>query len=533
MGVRRAFGVLYILVIIGACDAAWAQNCAQRDPDTNLCIGPQIAGIDHLPLSLTPPANRTKLDPYGIYRVAVVCKETKPLPVETNSGIFARNNVATAHTIAITDQGVTSSAFPAADKAKAVIGVFAVSGDTKNRSGFVNRACDTDFFISARKPLFLAASAAKATAASPSVLTQALYNVVKIVIPIWPLFTGTALAGEIKNQLTAVKDSEQPLKDFFAGFDNGITSTIVQPLYVGTHVIKTEYSRVTVSVTRLKSIIQLGNDTFRAAFEDTFIVLKDQIAPAAGPLNADQFSLKCASIRNQLAAPGLSTYDATYALGYAAHQAGLAPDKVMDCLGRDHALIAANEFEATYWKDYAGTFTKEDVRSHFPEVKPWPVPPPFPGAVETRYRQMMLVLGMYAQPETPPDSVAKMLGGYLAAKIEVSNETDRFPFLETNPSNVEFMKVLTDKGYRRFGCVASDTQALGMFLAFPLKPTADGGQYKTSDALLLRTWFDADRRVARVRISDDYTTVEGILTKYGRRCGETVVVAPPPKPPTS
>jgi hypothetical protein len=505
--------------------------CQQFDTDTHTCIGPETAKSEDLLLTVTPPQKNKALSAYGIYRVEIICKQRSALPVDTEHGFFTDKNLVLSHTIAITDQNISSSALPTADKTKAFIGVFAVSGETKKRDGFVNEACSTSFFVSARKPLYLIASASKATATIPSTLTQALYNVAKIAIPIWPLLTGTALVSPLKDKLTAIKDSEQPLKDFISGFDNGTTSTISKSLNEGTYSVDTQYSRARISITRLKSIIELSsesveNEKFRTAFEDTFAAFKDELGPAS-PLNDAQFAQRCSSRHNQLLATGLSSYDATYALGYAAHLAGLTADKVITCLGVDFAPIAAKEFEKRYWNSFTGTFNETDVKSSLGTVTPWPIQPPFP-SVEVRYRQLMIVLGIYAQSEQPSKDVQNNFLNYVAPTISISNETDNFTITDTTLSNSDFIKLIKDKGFQRFGCVASDTQALGMFLVFPLKPTAND-QYKATDALLIRSWFDADRRLARLRITYDFSVIESILANYGRRCGSTVVVAPSPK----
>ena len=79
------------------------------------------------------------------------------------------------------------------------------------------------------------------------------------------------------------------------------------------------------------------------------------------------------------------------------------------------------------------------------------------------------------------------------------------------------------KNFRRAGCLSSDTDALAFVLLF--RSTSERNQFKPSDTVVMRIWYDDQHVIGRIEMDYDVGLVEKALAdRKSRICGENLEV---------
>lgn len=255
-------------------------------------------------------------------------------------GIFNRTDVVTNHFIALTNKALTGDALPI--DARVLIPVYSVGTANANQSNFTNKACNTSFFISGREPLFIAATANQTKANTPSAISNLIFQGIKIFNPIAPLFAGATAVTALTPVLNGLAATQEPLKQLFAQFDSKGTQTYSAPVYVGETNIRTPYSRTTVTVKEVPSILKTENGKFIISFEDTLKGYSDEVRVVT--LNAEAVAANCRSYSGQLVSKNFPAYDVAYGLSYVTQTAGLDKKKAVPCLGKQYGLLSVKSF---------------------------------------------------------------------------------------------------------------------------------------------------------------------------------------------
>jgi hypothetical protein len=480
-------------------------------------------------VTIKSPNRQVELDPFGIYRVDIVCHQ-KTLPVD-DLAQFMKNNVTASLLFAITDQNYTG-VFPSPDRAKAIVSVYAVGGGTTNRSSFINLACNTTFFVPARKKLYLVAASAKIDNHVLGPAGNGIYDAVNVVSSAWSLFIGAAIPGAAGRRVSAIKDSEGPVASILTHYDKGHSPTANKMLYQGTQKIEAEYGWATVSVTRLRSIVDLSATDpklkhFRADLQDTISTVYKGGLKSSDSL--DQISASCrGEDDNMRNLANFGSYDSAYSLSFLARLAGFSAEQIIHCLGKDYALTAAHDFmklpfvdEKTTWHKEE-QFTENDVNVVLPPATSKILQPQFKD-VSKRLGAILGGMRLYSTLEkpTPTDKVA--LSAFLAESVDAADSTGLLEKPDELIANDKLMERLSEKKITRFGCLMADADSLAMFLGVPEKPS-QGLKYQLNEVVLMRLWLNASQSLSSLAISYDEPTIQTIIKNS---CGPTLSFASP------
>jgi hypothetical protein len=506
----------------------------------------QFASADDKPdnagLSVVPPRKKTVPDPNRTYLVTVSC--TRPrgkaaLPLQSSGGFWWQTNTAATHLLAITDSNTNT--FPTPDKAKAFIAVYAISGDDTNRTSYVNEACNTKFFLSIRKPLYLLTNALKTDSNVLGPGLKVAEAGLAIASSIWPLFTGLPIPSSPSARFSAVKNSSGPIADFVASFNKGASPTVAYRLYADNYIIDTDYSHVVVNVSPLVSIVGLKDTVVTAEYQDALTqVFKDKLSSG---LTSDTVVGPCLSMSNQMRdQQGISSLDIAYGLLFLSVDAGLQREQIIRCLGSRYASQAV-QFVKKDW-DTNQKFSSEDVATVLPSASLTPPQPNFDRNIKLRLADVMGAMRTYAiiKDDAVTDADKSGLSAFLAPTLSINNKSDQVSLpvaVVTSDAGVKkgagdqpvspFKPVLNwqlmdalKKKYTRFGCLYHDNDSLALFLAIPEAPTTQE-KYQISDVLPLRLWLNSKQQVSQLQIVFDGADIAAAIKANSTACGPNVL----------
>ena len=433
-------------------------------------------------VGIITPKDEIEPDVRKLYRVDVTCNATQRLPA-ASSGLFNRTDLVTSHFVAITGKALTGTELPA--DAKILIPVYSVSTAKANQSNFTNKACNQSFFISGREPLFVAATTNQTRSNSPSALSNLLYGGLKLFNPVWPLFAGATAVAAVQPILNGIAATEAPLKEMFSKFDAKGTQTYSYPLYLGETNIRTPYSRTTITVKEVPSVIETDNGKFIVSFEDSLKGFWEEVR--APNLDVKTIAANCRSYSGQLVAKNFPAEDVIYGLSYITRPAGLDTEKSVACLGKEYGLRSVDLFTCpppgTGLKCLWNRFSKDALTAdNFKD--PYP-----PQKYDARFfKGLVNAMADYAAAGPNGDDATRAaLASYFQDSVELEDFERLVQGKDGLVSPAAFMQQMVESGFSKFGCDVKDTQAAGLLFAFPPAPAADG-LYHGEDLVALRTW---------------------------------------------
>ena len=454
---------------------------------------------------------RTRMNKEDLYSVTVTCGVNDIAnPVDWNP--FVAKNLVTSHVIALTTSKLAQTDMPAADKTRATITVFSIAGDDQSRKVFLNKNCKSSFLVSGRENLFLAATANQTTTNKPGPLTRLVYEAIQVAIPILPLIKGTALASTI---VSDVAKTEDPLKKVISELDKGRTYTKADDIFIGNNVIRTPYSRVIVRVSKIRSLLDPTNADFLKIFEDATDAAQASLAlsGAAAP------SQKCGEFASGLKGRNFSPPDIAYALVLVSQAANLTQKNTLDCMSEKYALQALDTRILPAWNRYNGkNYSEDDASSYFASTGGAIIAQPKFERWATNLRILVKVVGGYLQ-----SGGTKTVDwpAFYTDPVHLTNTTTYYSetFGESDTSLATVFKTLIDKNFRRAGCLTSETDSLAAFVLFRvLSPSEiNQRQFKPSETVVMRIWFNKKQRVSRVQIDYDVALLEKALNGLPER----------------
>jgi hypothetical protein len=469
------------------------------------------------------PSSKKKLNDEDLYAVTISCKLKKNKSLSDWNPFWSKT-VATSHIVALTNTKLSQQELPT--NARATITVFAISGDDSNKKIFLNDHCQTQFLISGREKVFIAATANQSTTNQPGPLSRFLFQTIQVALPILPLIQGTTLVGTM---LTDVGKTQDPLNKLFAELNKGRTYTESNELYLDDTKIVTPYSEVTINVAKIKSVLDAGQQDFRKIFEDATDSAESTLA-LSGAANPAQ---KCGEFSSGLRGRNFSPTDIAYALILVSQAANLNQTNTLDCLGKRFALTALGENEDRAWNRYFGkVYSAADAKSYFAENGgPITRQPKFANW-QGKLGDAAASLGAYLQNG---GKVKGDVNRYFADPIQIENHTSFYSDRrgETSAPLSEFLSTLIAKNFRRAGCLTSDTEALASIVLFRTEKVDQGppNTFNSADTVIMRVWYNESQLVYRLQLEYDVGLVEKALSaRQSRVCGENLEVLAPPKP---
>jgi hypothetical protein len=468
-------------------------------------------------LGILLPKDRVEPDPRKLYQVDVTCNTTQLLPA-ANRGIFNRSDVVTSHVVAITNKALTGPALPT--DAKVLIPIYSVSTAQANQSNFTNDACNQSFFVSGAERLFIAATANQTRTNSPSGLSKMLYTGLKLFNPIAPLFAGAEAVAAVQPILNGIASTQAPLQEMFSHFDAAGTQTFSGRVFVGETNVRTEYSRTTIKVQEVPSIVQTANGRFIVSFEESLKGYSDELEKVTDEGGA---KAKCDKDANLLLQRNFPGYDAAYGLTLVTRTAGLSPEWTLACLGKPYAMLSIKEFQPLWqkFKDRTRPITQADIDQYFENELPYPI---------QRYRSDFFRHLRNAMTDAAgsnaPDEQRTSLAKYFDDQIELRN-SDRLLDGSDTPTTIastDFVPKLTAKGITKFGCDGKDAQAAGILFGFKDKPKS-GETYKDDEPIAIRTWIGQSGKITRVDVFSQPGLAEAVAKPTLMSCGRGIRLA--------
>lgn len=463
-------------------------------------------------------SSSVKLNKSDLYAVTIDCHVDDVLS-GSSWNPFVETNLVTSHMIALTTSRLAQADLPTPDKSRATITAFSVSGDDKSRKVFLNKHCRSTFLVSGRETLYLAATANQATTNTPGPVTRLIYSAIQVAIPILPLIQGTSLVSTIVGDVAKTQD---PLKTVIAELDKGRTFTKSDDLYVGNNVIRTPYSRVVVSISKVKSLLDKGNEDFLKIFEDATDAAETALALNSPGVN---FNTKCGEFAASLKGRNFSPTDIAYALVLVTQAAHLSRNSTLECMTSSYALQALDDRNLPAWNRYSGkNYTQADATSYFavgggaivaqPKFKEWAV----------SLGIMVKVMGAYLQSG---GTQTVDWSRYYTDPVHLTNTATFYSkdYGESDPTLANFLTTLVEKKFRRAGCLTSDTDSLAAFILFRTDDP-NKKQFDAADTIAVKLWYNEKQRISRLQLDYDPDVLEKALNgKKERICGEDLMVS--------
>lgn len=513
--------------------ASFGQSCEFYLPNGE--CGPAVtapdanAGLKNNPdlLTIRVP-QKAVLVKDALYTVNLTCNRVAYNTVNNPWGLFVNKQRTTSHIIAITNQRLASNQLPS--DARATVAVYSVSDGTQNSNTFINDGCNISFVLSGKDSAFLAATTNQSDTNTPGVLTNAIFDFVKLTLSVVPLFTGTTFASHWAPSFNQAVADQPTLANIFTQLDKGNTVTKAADLYEGKTTITTPYSSVDIVISRIKSLIDLHNDRFTSDFEKVVETAKPNLK--LDTLSGDGLDSQCAGFAGDLLSRNFSTTDVAYALAYATLLFGLDKEKTLTCLGSNYALPALNHQALwTKFNSKGAPYNAVDVKTRFQDDDAAkPAQPAFSKVQDNPLQHAQAALGAYLQlsPNQITPAVTNALAKYFSSAFVIEDLSD-IGFDDGAVAPDQFaMKVAI--AAKHVGCLTSDTEAVAVFFAF--KGAGTNGQYSPTDAVAIRVWVDEYRKIAWAKLTaDDAASLleKALQARSSRTCG-TVTVAAPAKP---
>lgn len=463
----------------------------------------------------------------ALYVVRLSCKNIKYKSDNDTWGLFVDKNRVTSHIIALTKQRLADVKLPT--DALAAVTVFSITDGAQTKNSFINEGCNVSFVMAGRDPIYLAATANQSETNRPGILTDTVFDLVKIFLSVGPLFHGTTFESHWQAELTAAKDQQPTATNLLTHLDRGNTVTKADDLYEGTTTVTTPYSKVEINISRIKSLVDLNNNRFMSDFETMVKSSKSDLK--LDTLSGQSLRTKCEGVGAELFDKNLSANDVSYALAYLANLAPLNKAQTLDCLGPNFALPALKH--TSLWTKFhpgkGAPYTEQEVRIKFlNEDVPKPAQPDFALIKDNPMQRLQNALGAYLRlpADKQTDKEKAKVTRLFAPSVHVEDWSGELE-IEDGPMSAAAFATVLAKVSRNVGCVTSDTEAGAVFFAFK-KPTGQNGKYRPSDALSIRVWVGEGRKILWLSLDNEGAPalLEKALQSRGSRiCGSVEVAA--------
>lgn len=482
------------------------------------------------------PKKVVKRESDNTYRVDFKCEPRKPLAGETTIGLFFRSTTIATQTIIVSTSLPALKAdgksvdLPAAADIKIAVPIYSVN----SLSSVNNTKCDNSFYIAGAADLSLVSIVTLGKSDSPSAFYKTLMAGIDIIPPLFSLFSGVDLPKNVADTLTKVDRLDAPYGALLATLSTGANQAISRPLRVGRYTVLTAFSKVTVDIYPIASMVL--DDRFRTDFSASLKTAGTSISATDDP---DATRSKVDGAVDDLGFH--STADHAFALFLLARRAGLHDEGMMKTLGKEYAAAIA-EFPPKIRKLFKGMAainadSVADVFSSAPDNDLPDVKQPAPDRVQNVAYQVIADLSAYGRADPEPATPRATLVKALAPTVLIHDLTTANLLQEGSKvvPAADLAKTLRALGFRRFGCqVPTDDQTIKRsvdgagwtFLAFKVEAKATAA--KAADAYAIRVLFDKSK-VAALRIFDDPKAyVIPVLVAQSYSCA-SLQISPPPK----
>jgi hypothetical protein len=366
-------------------------------------------------------------------------------------------------------------------------------------------ACKQTFLVTNANSLFLVPTVSLTRTYEAGFFANFIDKVISLATAIAPAILTGGIAAPTAASLSAVQSSIKPMSDLIATLNKAQNYTKTQSLKVGKTVVMTDYTRITINVRAVPSIVAEPDRN-----QDLIDELKKSIDNAPNKLAATDQNPNCIPLAAILAKAGFrDPRDQAFALGYLAVNTFSSKDQIITCLGPKFALPAA-KLGDLLWSGYPILVTVPDAMN-IQRDDDTPTQPAF-GSLKARLSNLMDALGGYARRDNSqpaPQTLVNRLASEFAPRVTiVDRASGALGQLDDSYSVPAVIDFLISKGFRRYGCFAQATAATGsdvahatvIFLAFKTDPLAT--QARLQDGIAIHPIYQ-NNKMTTLRIGDN------------------------------
>ncbi|MBB5054304.1 hypothetical protein HNQ36_004306 [Afipia massiliensis] len=489
-----------------------------------LCT-PSMAAEPVLGMGIGHPRKTTELGDRRIYQITFECKKLADPTSDPVANAFIRRNKSNSHLIVIADElparDPATDKLKFSDKAVALLPVFSVRNgrlDPDNRE-----ACPNDTYVYGGRKLYVLGIASFSTTNTPGWLTSLTYGVAGLVPPLWSMFKGN-ISPEVSSKLGKYEETEDPLKKTLSALNADENYSLTQELGADRYVVQTAFSRVTIRVKYIRSILRDGTQTARNAFRKQL--------DGGEELSTTDIAATCSKIAAELLKLGFSNEeDVPFGLGYKAINSKLTVGQITECLGSDYALAAANMKDLQSFAPKSRRLDPKKVAEQFPPADSSVEYQPEYRVNQANTEKFNRALATVTRAKDVVAADQAKLNNLLASTFVLQDETVAKVFGGSSITGGDaVVKAMIDAGYRRFGCHQSTELGKsadgGTTLLFAFKADADNKTLPIESVVILKPFF-ASNKVTKVIAYDEYDWINTVMESRGYACYGTKIEKPP------
>ncbi len=492
--------------------------------------------------SIKTPGQHQALKDHALYEVKVTCSRGQSLSSDNNildaiaDFILHRNESANQYVVIGNDLAVADPSdakkIKLPEKAIAVLPVFSIK-DTSVVSNF--DACSRSIYVQGTQKIFLIPTVSWSSQYTSGPGLTALYQASKLISPLWSIFNPAAIPAAIASKITNAQATENPIKEILTTMNKDANYGETIRLKTGRYIITTKYSKVTLDVSPLPSIVMAASDDLRRDFRAALDSATQKIATTG-------FEATCGQIATVLTGAGFSEKeDIPYALTYLSANALNTKDDMIKCLGRPYAAPAARLSGPILWQwiNLTKRFTVDEANTVWPPNGAEPRLQPAFSTIEDTIDALVRSLSRVTknrdgQGNAIPQYVNE-LKATVTPTVSVEDKTLAALFNSLPPQDASALgETLLNKGYARFGCYAEITDKFGtntdgarvLFVMF--KIAKDAPSPTTLDtAAGVRVLFGTGGLVSQLVVTDRLTAIRAALDANTWNCNGLAVTKPP------
>jgi hypothetical protein len=487
-------------------------------------------------VKITATGQHSDLQDQHMYQIAFNCEfGARQLP--NSSGDFDSaftdwfvhiNQAVSQHMLISTDLPTVDDSNKMTLPAKAIALFTLYSTTATSPPADFRKLCTGSVYVPGGQKIYLITWASWSKQFAVGGATQALYEFTKAISPLWSLFAPipAAIAGKVTN----VQATEDPLKNIMTDLNqNKNYGPPGELLREGQYVVTSDYSKVTITVTKLPSLVRANSNTILHDF-------RAQLDARTEKLDAQNAKDTCGSIAFQLGEVGFSqAEDIPYALAYLAAKSLTTKQDIVNCLD-DYALRAA-KLGSNLWSFIppARQITPADaINLH---VNAGAAQPTY-SIVSGVFNDFVLELARFGRSVGPVDAqLVSLLQADMLPTVFIKDQTKDLLFAnDTRPLDASGLaSSFTAKNFHRFDCKGPMTAAFGdnpegvvaVFLAFKVPVTATSTTI--DNVLMIRPLFEGGK-VSSIAISDEIDSIKAILASHNWVCNGFAVAQPSANP---
>jgi|GEM_PF-6545991 len=474
-----------------------------------------------MPMKIVTLKQTQQLEDQKIYSVVVKCTSLQSFSgIKKNYFGFASSVDSISHYLIFANEA-PAAALPSSSIA--LVHVFSADG----KDNVDHTTCNRTFFVKGGQPLYMTGVVTSSKTYRPSKFFSVFMAGVDLVSPLYAIFSGGVLAPEIAGKITNIKSTDNPFKKMLDALASENNRTTSKPITAGSYTVTTPYSKETIVVTEVKSIILGGNASFKRTFRTEAREVKEK-------LNLATLEASCAQVASALRGIGFtSSTDIAYTLYNLALGAPVtAKDKMLTCLGTEYGRAVA-QLDKSYWPgvDPKLLISEADITNFFGANNSGPLQPNWEVAKSYAYK-LTVALGQYGQSDLPSPSTTD-IEDLMEEPIQIVDETStRLLAVDNQPRPKSSIgEVFRSKGFRRFGCYVQTTDdtdtaidgARVMLLGFAAEKAAKKTTIDT--AITLRPMFEQGK-IKVLRVSRNLAWIKSALETNKYSCNDFIVDKP-------